>query len=121
MVYLDEVRGRLPVSLSQSFNGTRFSRFINSRAGRIFRLAAGAGFLMAGYKRRARPAGWFSMAWSALPLSAGAGDLCYISAALGGPMHGGDIRAVQSSSRPIARGRSWDGLPQRPGRLDRPN
>jgi hypothetical protein len=35
------------------------------------------------------------MAWSALPLSAGALDLCYISAVLGGPISGAKIRAAR--------------------------
>ncbi len=32
------------------------------------------------------------MAWGVLPLSAGAFDLCYISAVLGGPLSGARIR-----------------------------
>ena len=37
--------------------------------------------------------GVISMAWGVLPLSAGALDICYISALLGGPLSGAKIRA----------------------------
>jgi hypothetical protein len=36
--------------------------------------------------------GIVSMVWSVVPLSAGAFDLCYVSAALGGPLRGAEIR-----------------------------
>lgn len=81
----------LPVH--EVFNDSGFSRFINSRSGRIFRLAAGAAFLGFGYLYRQHTLGMAAIAWSALPLSAGALDLCYISAALGGPISGAKIRA----------------------------
>jgi hypothetical protein len=76
----------------ESFNRSGFSKLINSVAGRIFRLVAGAGFLVVGYLYRDHRLGELSMAWSALPLSAGAFDLCYISAMLGGPLSGATIR-----------------------------
>jgi hypothetical protein len=75
------------------FNRSGLSRFINSPAGRIFRLVAGAGFLVVGYLYRDHPLGVLSMVWSVLPLSAGALDLCYVSALLGGPLSGAKIRA----------------------------
>jgi hypothetical protein len=75
------------------FNRSDLSRFINSPAGRIFRLVAGAGFLVVGYVYRDHPLGVLSMVWSVLPLSAGALDLCYVSALLGGPLSGAKIRA----------------------------
>jgi hypothetical protein len=74
------------------FNRSLLSRFLNSSAGRIFRLAAGAGFLIVGYVYRHHALGVLSMAWSVLPLSAGAFDICYISAMLGGPLSGAKIR-----------------------------
>ena len=55
---------------------------------------AGTGFLAAGLILRSQPLGWAALAWSVLPLSAGAFDLCYISAALGGPLSGARIRAA---------------------------
>jgi hypothetical protein len=79
-------------SVERIFNRSGFSRFINSPAGRIFRLAAGTGFLAVGYVYRNNPLGVASMVWSILPLSAGAFDLCYISALLGGPLSGSRIR-----------------------------
>lgn len=76
-----------------AFNRSGFSKFINSPAGRIFRLAAGIGFLVVGYIYRHHALGVLSMAWSVLPLSAGALDICYISAVLGGPLSGAKIRS----------------------------
>jgi len=75
------------------FNRSGFSRFLNGPAGRIFRLIAGTGFLVVGYMYRGRTLGLLSMAWSVFPLSAGAFDICYISALLGGPLSGAKIRA----------------------------
>ncbi len=78
--------------LHESFNQSGFSKFLNSRAGRIFRLVAGAGFLAIGYLYRGHLLGVLCIAWSIFPLSAGAFDICYISAALGGPLSGAQIR-----------------------------
>jgi hypothetical protein len=83
----------LPVH--EAFNDSAFSRFINSRNGRVFRLVAGAAFLVVGYLYRQHTLGVAAMAWSALPLSAGALDLCFISAVLGGPISGAKIRAAR--------------------------
>lgn len=76
-----------------AFNQSGFSKFINSPAGRIFRLVAGIGFLVVGYIYRHHALGVLSMAWSVLPLSAGALDICYISAVLGGPLSGAKIHS----------------------------
>jgi len=78
--------------IHESFNRSGFSKFLNSLAGRIFRLVAGTGFLVVGYLYRDHLLGVLSIAWSVLPLSAGAFDICYISAALGGPLYGSKIR-----------------------------
>jgi hypothetical protein len=80
------------MSMHESFNRSGFSKFLNSLAGRIFRLVAGTGFLVVGYLYRDHLLGVLSLAWSVLPLSAGAFDVCYISAALGGPLSGAKIR-----------------------------
>ena len=80
------------MSMHESFNRSGFSKFLNSLAGRIFRLVAGTGFLVVGYLYRDHLLGVLSIAWSVLPLSAGAFDICYISAALGGPLSGAKIR-----------------------------
>ncbi len=90
------------MSVHEAFNRSAFSRFINSPAGRFFRLGAGAGFLLIGYLYRGHPLGLASMGWSALPLSAGALDLCYISAVLGGPLGGPRIRSAQGSAPSVS-------------------
>jgi hypothetical protein len=79
-------------NLAEVFNRSGFSRFINSLAGRIFRLAAGLVFLVVGYVYRDNALGVLSMIWSVFPLSAGAFDICYISALLSGPLSGAKIR-----------------------------
>jgi hypothetical protein len=63
-------------NLAEVFNRSGFSRFINSLAGRIFRLAAGLVFLVVGYVYRDNALG----------------DICYISALLSGPLSGAKIR-----------------------------
>ncbi|HEX3270310.1 MAG TPA: hypothetical protein VHR15_06650 [Ktedonobacterales bacterium] len=80
-----------------AFNGSGFSRFLNSRGGRIFRIVAGIGFLVLGLIFRDHLLGILSLAWSVFPLSAGAFDICYISAALGGPLSGNRIRSAYQS------------------------
>lgn len=79
----------------ESFNQSDFSKFINKPAGRILRLVAGIGFLVFGYRQRHHASGVMSMVWGFLPLTAAALDICYISAALGGPLSGKQIRLEQ--------------------------
>ena len=57
-----------------------------------FNRSAFSHFLVVGYFLRAHPLGVVSMLWSILPLTAGGFDVCYISAALGGPLSGRTIR-----------------------------
>ena len=82
------------MSFHESFNHSRFSQFINSPADRAFRLIAGTAFLVVGFAYRHHTLGLASMVWSVLPLSAGAFDLCYVSALLGGPIAGAKIRRM---------------------------
>lgn len=82
------------MSLHETFNRSGFSRFLNSPAGRIFRLVAGLGFLFVGYLYRDHALGLLSMVWGLFPLSAGAFDVCFVSAALGGPLSGAAIRSA---------------------------
>ena len=82
------------MSMHESFNQSGFSKFLNSLAGRIFRLVAGAGFLVVGYLYRDHLLGVLCIVWGFLPLSAGAFDICYISAVLGGPLSGAKIRRI---------------------------
>jgi len=79
----------------ESFNQSGFSKFLNSPSGRILRLVAGIGFLVVGYMYQDHALGVISMVWGVLPLSAGAFDICYISAALGGPLSGKKIRGKE--------------------------
>jgi hypothetical protein len=83
------------MSLHELFNQSGFSRFLNTAAGRVFRLVAGAAFLLFGFAYRGSVLGVVSMAWSVFPLTAGAFDVCYISAVLGGPFSGRAIRREQ--------------------------
>ena len=85
--------------MSESFNRSAFSRFINSPSGRIFRLVAGVIFLLFGYLYDDHPLGIFLMIWSILPLTAGAFDVCYVSAVLGGSFSGSRIRERQSTDK----------------------
>ena len=79
------------------FNRSRFGRFLNTAAGRVFRVAAGTAFVAVGLRRRRTGAGKVSLLWSVLPLSAGGLDICYISASLGGPIRGAACRAQASA------------------------
>ena len=76
------------MSKHESFNQSGFSKFLNSMAGRIFRIVAGTGFLVVGYLFRDHALGVISMVWGVFPLSAGIFDICYVSAVLGGPLSG---------------------------------
>ena len=79
-------------SLAAGFNRSGFSRFVNSPLGRIFRIVAGAAFLILGLVAWGHLLGVLALAWSIFPLSAGILDICYVSAALGGPISGKQIR-----------------------------
>lgn len=79
--------------LADRFNRTRFSQFLNRPAGRVFRVVAGSAFLVTGVLLRRTGLGLAALAWSVFPLTAGGFDVCYISAALGGPFTGKRIRA----------------------------
>lgn len=77
----------------ESFNKSNFSIFLNSPSGRILRLVVGIAFIVVGYVYRDHALGVISIIWGLLPLSAGALDICYVSAALGGPLSGKKIRS----------------------------
>ncbi|HEY9166796.1 MAG TPA: YgaP-like transmembrane domain [Candidatus Kryptonia bacterium] len=81
-------------NLREAFNRSGFSRFINSPAGRVFRVVAGLAFLVVGFFYRDHLLGVLSMVWGIFPLSAGSFDICYISAVLGGPISGEKIRSA---------------------------
>lgn len=79
----------------EKFNRSAFAHFINSPGGRVFRVVAGIFFLTIGFAYRAHWLGVVSMVWGIFPLTAGAFDLCYVSALLGGPLSGAKIREGQ--------------------------
>jgi hypothetical protein len=83
------------MNLATRYNTSAFGRWINSGQGRIFRVIAGTGFLVIGLLNWGTPLGIAAVLWSTFPLSAGGLDLCWISAALGGPLRG---RACRASS-----------------------
>jgi hypothetical protein len=78
------------------FNATAFSRWINGPSGRAVRLVGGAAWLVLGLVFRGHWWGVAAVVWSILPLTAGVFDICWISAALGGPLQGRTIRAGQA-------------------------
>ena len=75
-----------------AFNRSALSRFLNRPAGRVFRVVMGIGFLTVGFVFRGHALGVASMVWGLLGFSAGALDICFISALLGGPISGPKIR-----------------------------
>lgn len=82
----------------EKFNNSAFGCWINSGTGRIFRLLAGVVFLVLGIIYFKTNLGIASLIWSFFPLSAGIFNLCWISAALGGPLSGSKITQSKSQS-----------------------
>lgn len=83
------------MSRADRFNATGFSRWINGPSGRAFRLVAGAGWLTLGLVFRDHWWGVAAMVWSFFPLTAAIFDVCWVSAALGGPLKSRTIRERQ--------------------------
>jgi Protein of unknown function (DUF2892) len=79
------------VSLAESFGRSRLAQFINSPAGRLARLVAGVGLIAWGDIQRGTGTGLVFGAVGLVPLTAGAFNLCLISALLGGPIRGARI------------------------------
>ena len=88
-------RRGLPMPVAARFNSTGFSRWVNGPSGRAFRIGAGAAFLVVALTFRGHWWGIAAGVWSFFPLSAGLLDVCWVSAALGGPLSGRRIRAGQ--------------------------
>lgn len=84
------------MSLAESFAQSGFAQFINTRNGRIVRVLAGLVLIAWGYTLRADTMGVILMVGGLVPFTAGAFNLCFISAMLGGPIRGDRI----SKSRP---------------------
>ena len=87
------------MAFAAQFNGSTFGRWLNSPGGRIFRVAAGTGFLGLALSRAGTRSGAVAAAVGLLPLTAGALDVSYVSAALGGPFRGSDCRAEGAAGR----------------------
>ena len=82
-------------NLSDKFIQSGLSRFLNTTNGRILRIIAGLIFLVVGIIFSGHVLGIISIVWSLFPLSAGIFNLCWVSAALGGPLSGTKIKAIQ--------------------------
>ncbi len=89
------------MNISEKFNKSGFSRWINGGYGMSFRFIAGLCFLFIGIIFRHIPFGIAAILWSFFPLTAGIFDVCYISAVLGGPFSGKTIRKQQSELKRI--------------------
>ena len=79
------------MSLAESFGKSAFAQFVNSPTGRIARIVVGLGLIVWGYTKPAGSGGIIMMVVGLVPLAAGAFDLCFISASLGGPLSGARI------------------------------
>jgi hypothetical protein len=87
------------MTLASRFNRSALGRFLNSPAGRVFRLVGGAAFVALGVLLiRDGPIvlGVASLVWGAFAVSAGGFDVCYFSLILGGPFTGAACRAEMS-------------------------
>ncbi len=67
---------------------------MGSKAGRVLRVAAGTGLILAGRRRRDRT-GAAVAAVGAVPLLAGVLDVCLLGPLVGGPLQGADFRAAR--------------------------
>jgi hypothetical protein len=85
------------MGLSRRWNRSAFGTWIQTSWGRRFRALAGVGFAVIGLVFWGTPGGTAALLWSVFPLSAGLFDLCWISAALGGPFRGAACRAEASA------------------------
>jgi hypothetical protein len=93
------------MTLASRFNRSALGRFLNSPAGRAFRLLGGAAFVALGMllvQAGAIVPGVASLAWGSLAISAGGFDVCYFSLVLGGPLSGASCRAeaARDAQRP---------------------
>lgn len=88
---------------AHTFNRSRFGQWVNGSTGRLFKLTAGTAFLAVGLTFRGTAWGMAALAWSALPLSAALFDVCWISAALGGPLRGRDCLAGAPTAGAVRR------------------
>jgi len=76
------------MSLAESFGRTGLARFINTTAGRVARIVVGIGLIGCGFTIGEGAGKVLLILVGLIPLSAGAFNLCLISALLGGPIRG---------------------------------
>jgi hypothetical protein len=85
------------VSIAESFGRSHFAKFVNTTAGRLVRVVVGIALIALGYMSRGSTMGIILMVVGLIPLTAGAFNLCLISALLGGPIRGAQVGAgIQS-------------------------
>ncbi len=78
-----------------SFAASGFTRFMASPAGRLIRIVAGIALIAWGLPRRAAAGGIIGIALGVVLVLVGALNYCIISAILGGPLKGSDVRAAK--------------------------
>lgn len=83
------------MSTSDTFCQSGAARFINSVAGRIVRVVVGLCLVAWGFALREDAIGILFMMVGIVPLLAGVFDLCMLSAFLGGPVTGAEVRAIR--------------------------
>lgn len=83
------------MSIAESFGRSGFAKFINSPTGRIARLVVGLALIVWGYTQLNSGTGIVLIIIGLVPLTAGAFDLCLVSALLGGPISGKKVRELK--------------------------
>lgn len=83
------------MSIAESFGRSGFAKFINSPTGRIARLVVGLALIVWGYTQLDSGTGIVLIIIGLVPLTAGAFDLCLVSALLGGPISGKKVRELK--------------------------
>jgi len=75
------------------FAASRLAQALNSTAGRIVRITAGAALILGGLLAVGGLPGLILAAIGLVPLLAGSFDVCVFSALFGGPFRGAGVRA----------------------------
>ena len=82
-----------PMSIAESFGRSGFAKFINTTLGRIVRIVGGLALIGWGYIQLPEIVGIVYIVVGLIPFVAGVGNMCLISAMLGGPISGSRIAA----------------------------
>jgi hypothetical protein len=86
------------MSLARSFGQSGVARFIASPAGRVLRVVVGLAVIVWAVMMFNGAARTVLVIVGLIPLSAGVFDLCYLSALIGGPIRGSDLRAMGNTT-----------------------